>query len=307
MLREAIEYPVIHKELYKSLGKKPIKGVLLEGPPGCGKTMLAKAAAGAISKLHGKAASATGYIYVKGPEVLSKWVGEAEGTIRQLFNMARAHRDKYGYPAIVFIDECESLLSRRGTGVSSDIDKTIVPAFLAELDGLEESGAMVILATNRPDRLDPAVVREGRVDRRIQVLRPNQTDSAHTFKLYLQKVPTCQDPEAISKHAAEYLFSPSAGLLVLTTAHGDTFPFTLGHIASGAMIAGIVDRATSLVLHRAIETGSSSKKAMELTEEHVLGATQEVQAAMRLIDHSDDIRALAEAKNTKITQITAYA
>jgi len=120
---------MIHSDLYQALGKRPIKGVLLEGPPGCGKTLLAKAAAGAISKLHGKAASATGYIYVKGPEVLSKWVGVAEESIRNLFTMARMHQKKHGYPAIIFVDECESLLSRRGSGVSSDMDKTIVPAF----------------------------------------------------------------------------------------------------------------------------------------------------------------------------------
>ncbi len=307
MLREAIEFPVIHQDLYKSLGKKPIKGVLLEGPPGCGKTLLAKAAAGAISKLHGRAASMSGYIYVKGPEVLSKWVGEAEATIRNLFNMARAHRQKHGYPAIVFIDECESLLSRRGTGISSDMDKTIVPAFLAELDGLNESGAMVILATNRPDRLDPAVVREGRIDRRIRVERPNQTDSEQIFNIYLKQVPTCSDAKAVSAEAAEYLFSPSSGLLRLTTAEGDTFPFTLGHIASGAMLAGIVDRSTSLVLHEAINSGNRGKEDIALTAEHVQSATGEVLAAMRKVDHSDDIRALAETRRTKIVGVAAYS
>lgn len=307
MLREAIEFPILHADLYKSLGKKPIKGVLLEGPPGCGKTLLAKAAAGAILKLHGKAASLSGYIYVKGPEVLSKWVGEAESTIRNLFNMARAHRQKHGYPAIVFIDECESLLSRRGSGISSDMDKTIVPAFLAELDGLNDSGAMVILATNRPDRLDPAVVREGRIDRRIRVERPDQKDSAHIFNIYLKKVPTCSDTKAMADEAAEYLFSPATGLLQLKTTEGDTFPFTLGHIASGAMLAGIVDRATSLVLHGAIDSGARSGKAIALTPEHVQAATGEVRAAMRLVDHSDDIRAMAEAKRTKIVGVAAYA
>jgi proteasome ATPase len=299
-LREAIEYPIVHKELYSALGKKPMKGVLLEGPPGCGKTLLAKAAAASISKLHGKAASATGYIYVKGPEVLSKWVGEAEATIRGLFLLAKSHREKYGYPAIVFIDECESLLSRRGSGVSSDMDKTIVPAFLAELDGLSDSGAMVILATNRPDRLDSAVVRDGRIDRRIRVDRPGQKDSAEIFQIYLSKVPTCQDAEGLSKRSAEHLFSSAASLYKLTTAEGDTFPFTLGSVASGAMIAGIVDRSTSLLLHSAIHTGKKSKKDLALTEEHVIRATSEVQTILRTVDHSEDIKAWAQAKNTRI-------
>ncbi|MBO0887474.1 AAA family ATPase [Candidatus Bathyarchaeota archaeon] len=310
MLREAIEYPIIHADLYKSLGKKPIKGVLLEGPPGCGKTLLAKAAAGAIAKLHKSANELSGYIYIKGPEVLSKWVGEAEGTIRNLFNMARAHRQKHGYPAVVFIDECESLLSRRGTGISSDMDKTIVPAFLAELDGLNDSGAMVILATNRPDRLDPAVVREGRIDRRIRVERPNQTDSAQIFELYLKKVPTCKAPKEVASLAAEHLFSPATGLVTLRTADGDTFPFTLGHVASGAMLAGIVDRSTSLVLHEALAVSGTKRKAvmeMPLTGDHVIRATGEVHQSMLKVDHSDDIRAWAEARKTKIVGVAAYA
>jgi proteasome-associated ATPase len=309
LMREAIEYPVLHADLYKSLNKKPIKGVLLEGPPGCGKTLLAKAAAGAISKLHGAKNTASGYIYVKGPEVLSKWVGEAEGTIRNLFNMARAHRHKHGYPAIVFIDECESLLSRRGTGVSSDMDKTIVPAFLAELDGLNDSGAMVILATNRPDRLDPAVVREGRIDRRIRVQRPGMTDSAEILKIYLNKVPTCGDSKGISQHVSEHLFSDETTLYRLTDASGETFPFTLGHIASGAMLAGIVDRSTSILVTHALKQREEGikKPNLALNSEHVLAATGEVLAANRLVDHSDDIRALAELKRTKFVAASPAA
>jgi len=306
-MREAIEFPIVHADIYKMLGKKPIKGVLLEGPPGCGKTLLAKAAAGAISKLHGKMASASGYIYVKGPEVLSKWVGEAESTIRNLFNMARAHRMKHGYPAIVFIDECEALLSRRGSGISSDMDKTIVPAFLAEMDGLNDSGAMVILATNRPDRLDPAVVREGRVDRRIRVDRPNQTDAGEIFQIYLKKVPTCIDPKGVAEQSADHLFSESTGLLRLTTADGETFPFTMGHVSSGAMIEGIVDRATSIVMHNAVASGAKSKTALALTVDHIHTAAGVVREVLRKVDHTDDIKALAENRRTKIVGVAAHA
>jgi len=183
------------------------------------------------------------------------------------------------------------------------MDKTIVPAFLAELDGLTGSGAMVILATNRPDRLDPAVVRDGRIDRRIRVERPNQKDSSQIFNIYLSKVPTCSDPKTVSQQSAEYLFSGATGLLQLTTAEGDTFPFTLGHIASGAMIAGIVDRATSLVLHGAIAAKSRAKGVMELTREHVQTATGEIHSIMRTIDHSEDIRALADSRKTRIVNV----
>jgi proteasome-associated ATPase len=302
-LKEAIEFPILYKDLYKSLGKKQIKGVLLEGPPGCGKTLLAKAAAASISRLYGKAAASTGYIYVKGPEVLSKWVGEAESTIRGLFNLARSHKQKHGYPAILFIDECESLLSRRGSGVSSDMDKTIVPSFLAELDGLTDSGAMVILATNRPDRLDSAVVREGRIDRRIRVDRPNQSDAAQIFQIYLGKVPTCSDPQEVSNQAAEHLFSAHTGLVQLTTTSGDTFPFTLGHLASGAMIEGIVDRSTSLVLHEAIEK-KATKKAGMLGLEHVKGAIAQIREVMQTVDYGEDIKTFVANSGLKLKGIS---
>jgi proteasome-associated ATPase len=293
--------------------------------------LLAKAAAGSISKLHGKQAADTGYIYVKGPEVLSKWVGESESTIRGLFLLARNHKAKHGYPAILFVDECESLLSKRGTGLSSDVNNTIVPAFLAELDGLVDSGAMVILATNRPDKLDPAVVREGRIDRRIRVARPDQSDAAQVFAIYLKRVPSCPNPEEVAEHASKHLFSEATGLVRLTTSTGETFPFHLGHLASGAMIEGIVDRATSLVLHEAIEgdhgedhgrdkgivarkgkrepteksvSGTTSLNVGELTLTHVHQASHQVAQIMQSVDYSEDIKLWASQTGVKITAIT---
>lgn len=304
-LREAIEYPIIHADLYKALGKKPIKGVLLEGPPGCGKTLLAKAAATAIAKLHGKVASATSYIYVKGPEVLAMYVGVAEERIRNLFKMAQSHRAKHGYPAIVFIDEAEALLSRRGSGVSSDMEKTIVPAFLAELDGINESGAMVILATNRGDRLDPAVIRPGRIDRRITVSRPSKQDCTQIFGIYLGRAPTCTEVDSVSTQSSEHLFSEANTLCNLKTSEGYTLPFTLGHVASGAMIENIVDRASSIVMHTAITAHEAGKrKNMALTNSHVTEAIAEVHASMKRLDHGDDIKLLQETTGIRVTGVT---
>src|SRR3990167_2927964 len=152
-LLEAIEGPLKHADLYKAYGKKSLKGVLLAGPPGCGKTLLAKATVSDIAKSHSKADAATGFIYVKGPEILSMWVGNSESAVRSLFKRAKEHKLEHGYPAVIFVDEAESILAKRGNGIHSGsvLSGTIVPTFLAEMDGLEDSGAFVLLATNRPD------------------------------------------------------------------------------------------------------------------------------------------------------------
>jgi len=164
---DAIELPYAYPDIYAFYKKKLPKGILLYGPPGCGKTLIAKAAANSLSKRFGKEWIDTGFILVKGPEILSKWVGMAESHIRELFLRARKHFEKTKCPAVIFIDEAEAILPQRGTGRSSDVDKTIVPMFLSEMDGLETSYAIVILATNRPEMLDPAAIRAGRIDRHI--------------------------------------------------------------------------------------------------------------------------------------------
>ena len=286
-MKEAIEYPIIHQSLYKSLGKRPLKGVLLEGPPGVGKTLLAKAAATAIRKLYKGKHSDTAYIYVKGPEVLSKWVGEAESTIRNLFVMAREHKRKHGYPAIIFIDECEAILSKRGSGVSSDMEKTIVPSFLAELDGINDSGAMVLLATNRADRLDSAVIRDGRIDRKVRLSRPNKEESQEIFNIHLKKVPAAaKGIEALAAHAADTLFHDKHALYRLD--FGDNkIDYGLGHMSSGAMIAGVVDRATSVLLHDCIAAGAKTAPAM--LPDHIERAIVNTREELIHLDHKDEI------------------
>ena len=189
-LREAIEDPIVHRDLYKAFKLKPPRGILLTGPPGGGKTLLARAAATALAKLHG--GKTTGFFSITGPtEILNKFVGESEKAIRGIFDACRAHHKEHGYPAILFIDECEALLFKRGDGPWDGLSRTIVPAFLTEMDGLSTSkyAPLVILATNRPDVLDPAIMRPGRVDRHIEIPYPDAVAARRIVEIHLKGRP----------------------------------------------------------------------------------------------------------------------
>lgn len=245
VLREAVELPFQHPLLFAHYKMKPPKGVLLKGPPGCGKTMLGRALATSI----GKADDADAFIYVKGPEILAPLVGVAEANIRELFLRARNFHTRTHKPAVIFIDEAEAILSKRGSGRSSDIDKTIVPQFLTEMDGLETSAAIVVLATNRPELLDPAVVREGRIDRQCAVTRPSVTDAEAILARALEPLPIKGETKRMATGAAGYLYSDQ--LLIAPKV-------PLYRFVSGAMIVNIVERAASRALHRDLEAGTRS-------------------------------------------------
>lgn len=260
-MREAIEGPIKYKEVFAAYGKKPTKGILLFGPPGCGKTMLAKAAATSLAAMHGKSAS-TGFIYVKGPELLSKWVGQSEETIRSLFSRARDHYRREGYPALLFIDEADALLSSRGERSASGMERTIVPMFLAEMDGLDESGPMVLLATNKSDSLDAAVVRDGRIDCKIQVVRPNQQDSQEIFEMYLRNKPI-QD-----MLVAEYAEAFASQTFASTS---------LRQRVCGALISGLVERAVSYAMRRDLAKGATSPSGLSLQDLKDAIASVEIQ------------------------------
>lgn len=256
-LIEAIELPLQHPEIYEKYNQRGIKGVALFGPPGCGKTLLGKACATSIQEIFkqkGLETEADPFMYVKGPELLEKWVGMAEQNIRAIFARARQFKEENGYPAIVFLDEADAILGKRGSGISSDMEKTIVPMFLAEMDGMDENGALVILATNRVDTLDPAILREGRIDRKIGIERPDQAAASEIFEIHLKEKPLAPDVDvkAISEKAAEHLFGQQAALynILMKGEKEEVVPFTLGQISSGAQIEGIVQQATSIALHR---------------------------------------------------------
>ena len=289
---QAIETPHRHPELYEFYNKKPVAGVLLYGPPGTGKTLIGKATATALANIFGK--SNGGFFYVKGPEILNEYVGRSEATIRQLFERARRFKAEHGHPAVVFIDEADAVLGRRGTGISSDMEKTIVPMFLTEMDGLEASGALVILATNRQDTLDPAVVREGRIDRHMRVTRPNEAATKDIFELYLGKVPIAgAEASELAQIATDALFHESKAFGKIQTKAGLKI-FTMGHIVHGGMIENIVDQATSVAISRDLEKPRGKKG---IKKEDVLDAVERVFVQNRHLDHKDALNEMLEGVN----------
>lgn len=302
---EAIELPFRYPELYRYYGKKPVKGIELFGPPGCGKTMLAKAVVSALRSIHGKEKAQGGFFYVRGPEILNPYVGNSEASIRVLFAKGKKYFKETGIPAVICIDEAESILSKRGSGISSDMEKTIVPMFLAEMDGLEESGVIVLLLTNRADRLDSAVVRPGRIDRRVRVGRPDKKATHDIFKLYLKRVPLKKMGCKAEVHCTARIFDSRYTLYQIHRHSGDTINFGLGDVSSGAMIANIVDRATTACLRQDLQIGRRSVgKGLGIDE--LDAAMDAVYKEVQEDDHKGDIAAFVVDFREDVKQVTKF-
>jgi len=273
-IREAIENPYLYPDEYKEFGLTPPKGILLYGPPGCGKTMVAKAVANSLAektrKVTGREDIKSYFINVKGPELLNKYVGETERRIREVFQKAKEKATE-GMPVIIFFDEMDSMFRTRGLGISSDMESTLVPQFLSEIDGVEGlRNVIVIGASNRQDLLDPAVLRPGRLDKKIKIDRPDKKGAEDIFRKYLTgELPIAQSEiDAANGDKAEAVKSmiPRAieemyeerdenRFLEVTYERGGTETLYFRDFASGAMIENIVSRAKESALKRFINDG----------------------------------------------------
>ncbi|WP_198018806.1 AAA family ATPase [Azorhizobium doebereinerae] len=260
-LQEAIEHPIKHQDLYAHYGMKLSKGVLLYGPPGCGKTMFGKAAASIVAELHGSADLEHTILSIKGPEIQSPYIGVTEDIIRNIFAYARAFKQLHGFPLVAFIDEADAIIpSRDDTSGRRALpwEESNVATFLTEMDGLDDSGAFVILATNRPDRIDAAVLRDGRCDRKIRVQRPDIEGVTAIAARQLAGAPLAFHmlPQTAASYLADSVFDTELKLFRIRHAGGPSF-LHLGDIVSGAMVVGLVERAKTNAFQRDMASGGT--------------------------------------------------
>jgi proteasome-associated ATPase len=282
-IRDAVELPFLHADLFREHELRPPKGVLLYGPPGCGKTLIAKAVANSLSKkvaeVRGKDAGRSYFLNIKGPELLNKYVGETERHIRLVFQRAREKASE-GTPVIVFFDEMDSIFRTRGSGVSSDVENTIVPQLLSEIDGVEGlENVIVIGASNREDMIDPAILRPGRLDVKIKIERPDAEAARDIFSKYVTTTLPIHDDDiaehggnrqatvaAMIQRAVERMYTESEDnrFLEVTYANGDKEVLYFKDFNSGAMIQNIVDRAKKMAIKDFLEQGSKGLRLQHL-------------------------------------------
>ncbi len=288
VLRDALELPYLHADAFKEYNLAPPKGILLYGPPGCGKTMIGKAVANSlalrIAELRGTEVKSY-FLNVKGPELLNKYVGETEHKIREVFKNAREKAEE-DVPVVIFFDEMDSLFRMRGSGISSDMEATVVAQFLSEIDGVESlRNVIVIGASNRQDLIDPAVLRPGRLDLKVKVHRPDPRGAREIFLKYLSSdlplhsdahIKFGQDPKDCVAGMIDavietmYAENEENKFLEVTYAKGEREIFYFKDFSSGAMIKNIVDRAKKKAVKKQIIDGEPGIRL-----EHILEAVRE--------------------------------
>jgi proteasome-associated ATPase len=280
-IRDAVELPFLYAELFEEHKLQPPKGVLLYGPPGCGKTLIAKAVANSlaqqVAEKTGVSAAHSYFLNIKGPELLNKYVGETERQIRLIFQRAK-EKSAEGFPVIVFFDEMDSLFRTRGSGISSDVENTIVPQLLSEIDGVETlKNVIVIGASNREDMIDPAILRPGRLDVKIKIERPDAAAAREIMARYLtadvpihpDEVRTSDTHRAVTRmidRTVERMYEDTEDnrFLEVTYASGDKEILYFKDFNSGAMIENIVRRAKKMAIKRFLQQGEKGLKGEDL-------------------------------------------
>lgn len=316
IIRDAIEKPLLYPELYERFGKRPLKGILLYGPPGCGKTLIGKATAYNLTREYNQQ---TGqnlkeyFMYINGPKILNMWLGESERQVREIFATAR-EKAKAGHLVFIFIDEAESILRTRNSGRWTNISNTVVPQFCAEMDGLVSStNVVVMLTSNRPDYIDPAILRPERIDRRVRVKRPDRKAAKDILTIYLnENIPL--DCTVLEKHngdrraaAAELVDNTIAHLwrkdgetefLDVFNRNGGTERLYWKDLVSGALLSSLVERAKDFAIKRAIATGNHSEGltqddlykalALEFKENEIFPKSDAVEDWLMLLDQAPE-------------------
>jgi proteasome-associated ATPase len=315
LIRETIELPLLHPEVFQRFEKQPLKGILLYGPPGCGKTLIGKATAYNLTRQYsermGKPVKEY-FMYISGPKILNMWLGETERMVREIFSIAR-EKAREGYLVFIFIDEAESILRTRSSGRWLNISNTVVPQFCAEMDGLVSlENVVVMLTSNRPDYIDPAILRPGRIDRKVKVRRPDRDATREIFGIYL--TPTLPlDPdfvreydtpaearECLIEQTVQYLWrkAPDTEFLQVYLRNGGVETLYWRDMVSGALIKSVVDRAKEFAIRRTIEEPSVEhgirpddlKRAieMEYRENEIFPKSDVMEDWLKLIDYEPE-------------------
>ena len=341
LIKETIEMPLLNKDLYAKFGKKSVKGVLLYGPPGCGKTLIGKATAYNLAKEYSKRKGKEVKEYfmsISGPKILNMWVGETERMVREIFATAR-EKAKDGYLVFIFMDEAEAILRTRSSGRNFSMSNTVVPQFCAELDGLESlENVVLVLTSNRPDYIDPAILRPGRIDRKVKIVRPDREAARTIFNIYLGGDIPLDDNlmkqysgerECAQKHLVDAVLkalwtkSSDNEFLTISMRNGKSENLLRGELITGAIIESIVDRAKEMAIRRTladspkedIESGwvsgigeSDLLAAMEqeFKENEIFPKTDSIADWLQLLDIESesvmDIRSSINAKKNRFQQ-----